>query len=48
MMFALIPYASQYNTNPIAFLSSNGALTNLVALDLTKGSNSLAKYINVL
>ncbi len=41
MMFALTPCANWYNT------SSNGALTNIIALELTKGSNSLTKYINV-
>jgi hypothetical protein len=46
-MFALTPSANQYNTNPIVFPSFNGALTNIVTLNLTKGFDSLTKYINV-
>jgi hypothetical protein len=47
IMFALAPYANEYNTNPIVFPSFNGALTNMITLDLTKSYNSLIKYINV-
>jgi hypothetical protein len=44
---ALTPCANQYTTNPISFLSFNGALIIILALNLIKGFNFLTKCINV-
>jgi hypothetical protein len=47
MMFALTPCANQYKTNPIVFINFNGALKNIITLDLTKGFSFPTKYINI-